>query len=73
MKLIRETRITGTFDGFDKNKIFTLASGGKYQQKSPIHRYHFGYRPHVKVFRDGLRWYFDVIGMNQMIEVVRIY
>ncbi len=72
MELIKETRLEGEFDGFDLDKVFTLASGQKYQQVRYKYRYHYSYRPKVKVFRDGGKYFLEIDGMNEIIEVRKI-
>ncbi len=72
MDLVRETCLEGEFDGFDQDKIFTLANGEKFQQAHYKYRYHYAYRPQVKVLRDGSRYYLDIDGMGEVIEVRRI-
>ncbi len=72
MELIKESHIEGEFDGFAEHAIFTLTSGEKYQQAKYKYQYHHAYRPAVKVYRDGLKYYLDIEGMGETIEVYRI-
>lgn len=73
MRLIKEIKLEGFFDGFGENKIFTLVSGEKFQQAKYKYKYHYAYRPNVKVFEDGGKYYLDIAGMGEVIEVKRVF
>lgn len=72
MDLINETQLEGEFKGFDNNMVFTLVGGQKYQQVHYKYRYYYAYRPRVKLYRDSGRYFLEVEGMDEKIEVRKI-
>ncbi len=73
MDLKKATRLVGAFDGYDGDKIFTLANGEKWQQSRYKYKYKYAYRPSVKLWKDGSKHYLEFDCMDEMIEVKRVY
>lgn len=73
MELIKESLIEGEFTGFDQDMVFSLISGEKYRQKNYKYKYRYRYRPRVKIFKEGGRLFLEIEGMDEMIEVIKIY
>ena len=48
-----ESRIAGTFDGWDGNKIYKLQNGQIWQQVDGHYHYHYAYSPEVIIYVDG--------------------
>ena len=67
-----ETRIKGTFRGWDGDTIFEMVNGQIWQQTSYSYTYHYAYRPQVVIFRSGLRYKMVVEGVTPWINVKRL-
>ena len=69
MELIAETRIAGSFKGWNGGNVYKLINGQYWKQARYKYNYHYAYRPDAKVWRDGSRYYLEVDGMSDKIEV----
>lgn len=69
MELIKETTIEGEFKGYDRDKIFTFPNGEKWQQAVYKYRYVYKYRPKVKLWKDGSKYYLEFDCINETIQV----
>lgn len=72
MQLRYKSRISGEFNGWDGDAIFELDNGTKWQQSRYKYTYRYRYRPQAKVWQQGGRYFLEVEGMNEMIEVHRL-
>jgi hypothetical protein len=72
MEIVTEGRIADEFEGWDEDQIFELSNGQKWQQVRYKYRYVYKYMPRVKIWRDGSKYFLDVDGMDEMLEVRRI-
>lgn len=67
-----ESRIDGTFEGWDGDTVFKLINGQIWQQTQYSYTYHYAYRPEVLIYRSGSGYKMKVDGVNQEIGVKRI-
>ncbi len=72
MKLLYESRIKGDFEGWDRDKVFELDNGTKWQQRNYKYKYHYCYRPKAKIYQNGSRYFLHVECVNDRIEVIRV-
>ena len=73
MELVTESQIAGEFHGWNDGNVYELVNGQKWKQVRYKYRYSYKYRPKAMVFRDGERYFLEVDGMDDIIEVRRIY
>lgn len=71
MELVAESKISGAFTGWHQDAVFELVNGQIWQQKRYKYRYKYRYRPNAKIWKDGTKYYIEVDGMQDMIEVKR--
>ncbi|UTR11054.1 hypothetical protein MM300_01595 [Evansella sp. LMS18] len=72
MELYKESRLEGESNGFGGETIFALTNGQKWQQVEYYYKYKYKYRPRVKIYKDGMRYYFELQGIDRKIRVKRI-
>jgi hypothetical protein len=68
-RLVSQSRISGEFEGWDGDSVYKLDNGQKWQQVTYQYKYVYKYRPRVKIWQDGGRYYMEVEGDTEMIEV----
>jgi hypothetical protein len=69
MNLFAESVMAGDFRGWRSENIYALENGQKWQQVRDEDMLTHLYRPRVKVWWNGARYFLEVEGMNEMIEV----
>lgn len=67
-----ESRIKGTFNGWDGDTIFELQNGQIWQQDSYAYKYHYAYSPKVTIYRVNSRYKMKVEGVSDEIYVKRL-
>ena len=69
-----ESRIDGTFEGWDGETVFKLVNGQIWQQSSYAYtyHYHYAYRPEVLIYKTNGRYKMKVEGVDKTIYVERI-
>jgi hypothetical protein len=67
-----ESRIDGTFHGWDGKTLFLLANGQIWQQARYNYWYHYAYRPAVEIFDDGNGHELRLAGHDRSVRVRRI-
>ena len=72
MKLVAESRIDGEFEGFDRDRVFELTNGQRWQQAVHGYRYHFLYRPVARIWSDGASHYLEIEGVEGKVLVRRV-
>lgn len=72
MATVMQTRIEGSFSGFNGDAIFRLSNGQVWQQARYRYRYKYAYRPIVEIKRVGVGYLMDVPCMGEAIEVRRV-
>ena len=71
-KLVVESQIYGSFNGFNGGKLFPLYYGQYWIQATYMYWYYYSYMPHVKIYQYGGKHYITINGLEQFIEVRRI-
>lgn len=69
MEIVTESKIDGTFTGWSDDSYYTLVNGQVWQQVHSKYGYHYAYRPTARVLRDGAKYFLQVDGVNEMVEV----
>jgi|BioPla2DNA2_1021312.scaffolds.fasta_scaffold12146_3 hypothetical protein len=67
-----ESRVKGTFEGWDGETVFELQNGQTWQQDSYSYTYHYAYSPKVTIYPEGTRFKMKVEGVSAEIYVKRI-
>ena len=71
MEIIFKSKINKEFYGFDDNMFFKLDNGQIWIQSRYKYRYMYKYRPNVNILRECGRFYIQVEGMDEVVEVKR--
>jgi len=71
-RLIVKSRLTGHFQGFATDQVFELQNGQTWQQDAVKQRYAYRYRPKATLWQDSNRYYMDIEGMHELIQVHRL-
>jgi hypothetical protein len=69
MQKYRETHISDEFEGWDGDAIYELDDGTKWKLSSYQYRYVYKYRPKAILWRDGSRYFLEVEGMGDKVQV----
>lgn len=69
---IIETKIDGTFNGWNGESIFKMKNGSVWQQASYAYQYHYAYNPDVTIYLKDGKNYMKVEGVNEALHVKRI-
>lgn len=67
-----ESRIDGTFEGWDGDTIFQLTNGQIWQQSSFSSLYNYAFSPKVTIYPDAGGYKMHVEGVSKDIQVVRL-
>ena len=67
-----ESRIDGTFEGWDGDTVFPLENGQVWQQTSYDYLYHYAYDPEVRIYDDNGEWKMSVEGVDDVVTVERL-
>jgi hypothetical protein len=71
MTLVSSSRVRGEFNGWDGDTIVELDNGERWQQARYKYKYSYRYRPQVKVWRSRGKYFMEVDGMEEKMEVRR--
>ena len=69
MELYIDSNIEGEFEGWDEGKTFKLDNGSEWELSSFQFSFSFSFRPSAKIWRDGGRYFLEVEGMSDKVEV----
>ena len=72
MELKHDSRIKAEFTGWSGDTVFELSNGTRWRQARYRYRYRYRYRPRARIWRDGGRYYLEVDGMAEKIQVRRL-
>ncbi|WP_419893632.1 hypothetical protein [Oceanobacillus kimchii] len=72
MELYKESRLEGESEGFEGETVFELSNGQKWEQVEYYYKYRYKYRPLVKIYKDGIRYYIEIQGIDRKVRVRRI-
>lgn len=67
-----QTKIDGTFEGWDGETIFKMMNGTVWQQASYSYTYHYAYMPDVLIYSKGGTYYMKVEDVDEEIAVKQI-
>lgn len=67
-----ESRISGTFEGWDGDTVFELMNGQIWQQAEYSYYYRYAYMPEVLIFKKGSGYVMRIEGTDREIRVKRI-
>lgn len=71
-RLIVKTRVAGHFQGFETNQVLHLQNGDTWQQDAVKNRYSYRYRPKATLWQEANRYYIDIEGMHELVQVHRL-
>jgi hypothetical protein len=67
-----EGRLSGSFKGFRNSEtLFRFDDGSEWRQAEYNYCYHDAYNPSARVIQRGSRFYLEVEGLSQSVEVTR--
>jgi hypothetical protein len=69
MKLVTESRIAGPFRGWEGSGIYILANGQVWKQLHHQSQNHYDLDPKARVWQVGSKYFLEVAGMLDSIEV----
>ena len=73
MELVTRSHIVGDFEGWNEEGArFELDNGQVWEQARYEYRYQYKYRPRTTVWTDGGRYFLEVEGKQQKIQVRRV-
>lgn len=64
-----ESKIEGTFEGFNEGNIYKLDNGQLWEQTDFKYKYSYKYRPAVTIYKDGSAYYMKVDGVDGKAQV----
>jgi hypothetical protein len=67
-----ETKISGSFEGWEGETIIKLMNGQIWQQSEYYYHYHYAYMPDVLIYRSGGGWTMKVKGVDKAVGVRRL-
>jgi len=72
MQTIKDSCITDEFEGWDEDLIYEFDDGSKWKLVSFHYSYTYSYRPRAKIKTDGIRFFLEVEGMGDPVEVEEV-
>ncbi|WP_346837025.1 hypothetical protein [Microbulbifer sp. SAOS-129_SWC] len=73
MSIVEEGQLKGSFKGFkNRETVFEFYAGKTWKQNEYKYHYHYAYMPRAKVINEGGRYYLEVEGTNEKVEVKRV-
>ncbi|EPL3545297.1 TPA: hypothetical protein ACXNQ3_002494 [Serratia marcescens] len=73
MKIVKDSSLSDEFEGWGEDKVYEFDDGTKWKLASYNYSYSYSYRPKAKLLIDGSRYYLEVEGMGNPVEVVQVY
>ena len=72
--MVIEGHIKGAFNGWAQGTVFVLDKGfqKKWEQVEDKYQFRSSYRPKARLLRDGAKFYLEVEGADDMVEVKRV-
>jgi hypothetical protein len=68
-----QSKVKGTFNGWDGNTIIELINGQKWKQSTYVYSYSYAYNPDVIIYQSNFGFKIKVKGNNQTVDVERIF
>lgn len=72
MRVFKNSYISDEFEGWDEDFVYELDDGSKWKLADFHFSYTFSFRPEAKILIDGSRYYLQVAGMPEKVEVVPV-
>lgn len=72
MGSVVESKIDGSFEGWDGETIVKLWNGQIWQQDEYFYIYHYSYMPKVLIYKSGGSYKMKVDGIDKAIRVKRL-
>lgn len=72
MKKIYDSYISDEFEGWNGESIYKLDNGTLWRLASYQYSYSYSYRPKASIYSDQGRYFLEVQGMGQVVEVVQV-
>jgi hypothetical protein len=69
MQKYRDSYIVDDFEGWDRDAVYELNDGSKWELVHDTYSYSYSFHPRVIVWRDGGKYFLEVINMNDKQEV----
>ena len=69
MELYSKSRIDGAFKGWTGRGAYKLVNGQIWVQTKYKYKHHHSFHPLAQIWKDGSRFFLDVEGMKDKIEV----
>jgi len=73
METFTESRIRGSFKGWDSGRVFELENLQVWKQQNWFSKFSSAYRPKAIVWKDKNKFLLEVEGMDDKVEVTRVY
>ena len=73
MEVKYDSKIVGEFNGWNGDDVYELINGSKWELTRHKYKYRYKYRPKARILKDGSKYYLEVDGMDEMVEVRRVY
>lgn len=71
-RIVEEGRLAGSFHGFkDSSTVFRFEKGDSWRQVPYKHTFHYAHTPEARVFERGGRYFIEVEGLSDIVEVER--
>ena len=67
-----ESKVDGTFEGWDGETIVKLMNGQMWKQSGYYYKYHYAYMPEVLIFKSGGRYKMLVEGIDKAVYVEKL-
>ena len=72
MRILKDSVLSDEFEGWDGDMVYEFDDGTKWKLASYHYSYTYSYRPRAKLLIDGSRYYLEVEGMGEPVEVVQV-
>ncbi|PQK76481.1 hypothetical protein [Pantoea ananatis] len=72
MRTIKDSHLADEFEGWDEDFIYEFDDGSKWKLASYTYSYSYSYRPRAKLKTDGFRYFLEVEGMGEPVEVEEV-
>jgi hypothetical protein len=69
---VLQSRINGTFNGWDGDTMFELENGQIWKQRDYAYMYHYAYRPKVTIIKEGFSYKMFIEGVTETLVVEKI-
>jgi len=70
MILKYDSYIVDDFEGWDGDAVYELDNGTKWRLAHYKYEYHYIYRPKAKIWQSGTKYFLEVEGMDEKVEVL---